>query len=331
MPRRTKRVKDYPKAVADLHGLLDDFSEKLAEPDLRTKVLALVPAVYALRDMGASLIDKADAPAARDRILHYFRRYPQTLIEGDELLVVSGISEWARRLRELRVQQGWWIFSGVTFRQMLADDPSQLEELRDLLHSDPAKMKPDQYILVKNEEDRDAAHRWNMLNSIRKKKTAVRDKLLEYFRGNVGRIISGEELRYLAGDRNEWPRRTRELRTEFGWPVVTRQQGRTDLPMGSYLLEEDKQAPEHDRKISDPVRFEVLERDGFACCVCGWSRQQANKDDPRRLLELHHIQEHAKGGRNEVDNLLTLCNVHHDEVHAGRLDLSPYLMGMAKD
>ncbi len=92
-----------------------------------------------------------------------------------------------------------------------------------------------------------------------------------------------------------------------------------------FLLEEDRQSYEHDRAISDAVRVAVLERDGFACRVCAWTRQQANKDDPRRLLELHHIHEHAKGGANAASNLLTLCNVHHDEVHANRLDLRSYL------
>jgi hypothetical protein len=322
-------VKNIPAAIADLKSLLDGFESKLSEGDLRSKVIALIPAVYALRDIGSSLVTREDASAARDRILFYLRKYPVTLIDGDELLIVSGIGEWARR-RELRVQQGWWIFSGVTFRQMMADDPEQAADLQVALGVDPGKIRPDQYVLVRQEEDRDAAHRWHTLNSIRKKKIAVRDKLLEYFRANAGRPIAGEELRYLASDKNEWPRRTRELRTELGWPVVTRQQGRTDLPIGSYMLEEDKQAPEHDRKISDAVRVEVLTRDRFKCRVCDWSRDMAAKDDPRRLLELHHVHQHVKGGKNDAENLLTLCNVHHDEVHAGRVDLADYLAAPGK-
>jgi len=322
MARRPKAVTDFSSAIHKLNELIQNFQKKLNEPDLRARVVALSPASYGVLDLGSSLIPHEDAPAARDRILFYFRKYPIALIDGDELLVVSGIGEWARRLRELRVQQGWWIFSGVTFRQILADDESQRADFERLLNTDPTKIKPNQYVLLRQEQDRDAAHRWNVLNTIRRKKISVKDKLLEYFRANVGRAISGEELRYLASDRNEWPRRTRELRTEHGWPVVTRQQGRTDLPIGSYMLEEDKQAPEHDRKISDAVRVQVLERDNFACVVCGWNHEQAQKNDPRRLLELHHILEHVKGGEKASGNLAKLGNVHHDEVHAGRLDLS---------
>ncbi|MCR2835254.1 HNH endonuclease [Parerythrobacter lacustris] len=248
-----------------------------------------------------------------------------TLIDGDELMVISGIGEWARRVRELRVQDGWWIYSGNTFQQISEDDPRQAAALKELLGVDPRTIKTHQYALVRTQQDRDAAFRWLQLNSIRKKKISVKDKLLEYFRANVGQPVTGEELRYLANNKREWTRRSRELRTENGWPVMTMQQGRTDLPIGSYVLEEDRQTYEHDRKIPDAVRVEVLERDQFACRVCGWTRDKAHKDDPRRLLELHHIEEHVKGGSNKAPNLLTLCNVHHDDFHAGRLDLTPNL------
>ena|GEM_PF-4707183 len=43
----------------------------------------------------------------------------------------------------------------------------------------------------------DAAHRWRIANEIRKKKLGVRDKILEYMRRNVGKHITGEELRYI--------------------------------------------------------------------------------------------------------------------------------------
>ncbi len=107
----------------------------------------------------------------------------------------------------------------------------------------------------------DAAHRWRIANEIRKKKLGVRDKILEYMRRNVGKHITGEELRYIANDRSEWARRVRELRTEFGWPITTKSTGRPDLPVGVYALEQDRQSPPHDRKIPDSVRREVLRRD----------------------------------------------------------------------
>ena len=105
------------------------------------------------------------------------------------------------------------------------------------------------------------------------------------------------------------------MRTEDEWPVFTRMQGRSDLDVGEYLLEEDRQAEEHDRKIPDEVRVKVLERDSFCCTTCGWRREDLSRDDPRKFLELHHLTNHAKGGENSFENLVTLCNVHHDQVH----------------
>ena len=84
--------------------------------------------------------------------------------------------------------------------------------------------------------------------------------------------------------------------------------------MGVYVLEADRQAPEHDRQIPDPVRREVLRRDGYACTLCGWTHELWNPSDPRHL-EAHHVEHHVDGGANTADNLVTLCTVCHDEVH----------------
>jgi hypothetical protein len=322
MARRSKAALDASAQVDKIREMLTTFANKLQTEDLRSQVIALIPAVHALRDLGAGLIPPEIAKSARDRILAYFLKYPLQLVNGDELLVISGIGEWARRLRELRVQFGWSICSGVTIRDLERDDPDLLNSIAADLGIEPRKIKTDQYVMLRTDQDRDAAHRWNLLNTIRKRKVGVKAKILEYLRENVGRPVTIEELRYLANNTNEWARRARELRTEDGWPVYTRMQGRAELPVGTYVLDEDKQAPEHDRNIPDDVRIEVLERDHFACRVCGWKTSDLRPEDPRKFLELHHIVEHAKRGDNSVGNLITLCNVHHDQVHAGRLDLA---------
>lgn len=316
---------DAREQVEKINEMLVSFADKLQNEDLRSQVVALIPAVHGLRDLGAGLIPPETAKTARDRVLAYLQKYPKQLIDGDELLVVSGIGEWARRLRELRVQFGWSICSGVTIRELEREDPELFASIAADLGVNPKGIKPDQYVLLTKEEDREAAYRWNLLNTVRKKKIGVKAKLLEYLRANVGKPVTIEELRYLANNRSEWARRIRELRTEDGWPVYTRMQGRSELPVGTYILDEDKQAPEHDRHIPDDIRVEVLERDGFACRVCSWKTSSLRPEDPRKFLELHHIVEHAKKGDNSASNLITLCNVDHDKVHAGRLDLAHIL------
>jgi hypothetical protein len=295
--------------------LLTNFAAELRKQDLRAKVIALIPVFCKLRDLGSSLIPKTDAVSARDRIIAYLRRYPQAIIDGEELMVVSGIGEWARRVRELRVQFGWWIYSGVTFKQMAEEAPEDTADLKEMLGVDASKVKPDQYVLMRPQQDLRAAHRWNVLNDVRKKRASVKDKIIEYFRKNVGEEITGEELKYLAKDKKEWARRVRELRTEDGWPIVTKNSGREDLAVGVYVLEEDRQTYEHDRAIPDVVRVEVLQRDGFKCVKCGWNRAMLSPDDPRKMLELHHKQHHKDKGENTASNLVTLCNVHHDAIH----------------
>lgn len=291
-----------------LQELIVNFEHELGSGDLRGKVLALVPCFRHLRELGKSLIPAEVAKSARDRILHYFLKYPRVILSGNELLVVSGIQEYARRVRELKVQFGWSIVSGVTAKEMATENEFFLKDV------DSESMGPSDYILISEKQDRDAAFRWQLANDIRKEKTGVRDKILKYFRKNVGKEITGEELKYLAKDKSEWGRRVRELRTEYGWPIMTRNTGRPDLDVGVYLLEADRQSPEHDRKITDPVKCEVLKRDGHQCTKCRWNHKQWNRSDPRHL-ELHHIMPHAKGGKNTADNLITLCTVCHDAVH----------------
>ena len=54
-----------------------------------------------------------------------------------------------------------------------------------------------------------------------------------------------------------------------------------------------------DRKpISDRVRFQVLKRDRFTCQYCGKSGVE---------LEVDHITPVAKGGTNDIGNLITAC------------------------
>lgn len=305
MARRRKQTD--PEILRDkLVSLLTDFEQELKNDDLRMKVLALVPVNNLLRDLGCSLIPKECAPAARDRILHYFQKYPRVIISGEELMVVAGISEWARRLRELRVQLGWSIISGNTAKEMAKEGDFEF---------DVSNMKPDHYLLITEQQDRDSSYRWQVANDIRKKKGAVQDKILEYLLLNIGEKVTGEELRYVANDKTEWARRVRELRTEEGWQIVTKTTGMPELPVGVYILASDVQAPPHDRKIPDPVRKDVLRRDGYKCQDCGWHPDTWNRSDPRHL-EAHHVVQHVDGGDNTADNLITLCNICHDKIHS---------------
>ena len=98
--------------------LLNNFENHLKNSELRTQVLELVPAVGMLRRLGASLVQDADTGSARARILSYMKKYKGKVLSGDELMIVGGISEYARRVRELRVEFGWQILTGMTVKNM---------------------------------------------------------------------------------------------------------------------------------------------------------------------------------------------------------------------
>lgn len=310
MPRRCKQ--GSPEQLREqIVRLLQQYKSKLASDELRKKVRSLIPIQRALKDLGCSLIEGKNTRSGRARILCYLLNYPKTIIDGEELAIVAGISEWARRTRELRVEHGWAIITGITAKAMSAEDELGDDDLG------LSEMAPSEYMLLHDQQDFEAADRWKLMNQIRKGKGGVREKIIKYLRANAGRPVSGEELRYVARDKTEWARRTRELRTEYGWPIVTRNTGRPDLPIGVYLLEQDRQSPEHDRHIPDPVRRAVLVRDQYKCTNCGWNFEMWNRADPRHL-ELHHIDPHAKGGSNKADNLITLCNSCHAAAHRNR-------------
>lgn len=309
------------KYLEELNQVLLNFGELLGDGSLREHVLRFLPATDRLREVGASLIDPQLQWAGKERVLQYLRAHAGEVVDSNELLVVSGIGDYPRRIRELRKEAGWPILSGVTVKELR--DAAKEAGVEDADNELPPKMRPDQYLLLEDKQDKEAAHRWHIANDLRRRKgLGVKKKLLEYFLQNIGSPINSEELRYLANDKSEWARRTRELRTEDGWAIVTKFNGNPNLPTGVYILAHDRQAPTHDRRIKEIVRREVMQRDNYSCRWkgCGWNKQRYDKDP--RFLEVHHIEHHARGGRNTPDNLVTLCNLHHDEVHrSGSLEI----------
>lgn len=307
-----RQRKEQPKSIIDkVNALVSEVETKLSQYRVkysglswREKVLLLVQVNKAVKGLGINSNSEAANVGARDRIRLYFCQHVQTIISSDELEVVSGISEFARRIRELRVQYGYKILTGNS------NDPDVGLSLR-----------PNDYFLLDAEPDHTAARRWHIANRIRRGTGGSGIKILNYLKENVGQVVTSEELYYVS-KASEYGRRTRELRTEQGYSISTKLTGRPDLKMGEYVLEScDRIAEPHDRKIPYDVQSEVYKRASNSCQICGWRRDVWRKEDPR-ILELHHIKEHAKGGQNSPDNLAVLCSRCHDKVHAGKAVLS---------
>jgi hypothetical protein len=115
---KDKQLFDPEKAHREIIALIDNFFTLSKSKKLRSKVLALIPAFHLLRQLGKSIISSDMTISARQRILTYLKRYTLTIIDSEELMVVSGITDYQRRIRELRVQFGWPILSGTTVKNM---------------------------------------------------------------------------------------------------------------------------------------------------------------------------------------------------------------------
>lgn len=57
----------------------------------------------------------------------------------------------------------------------------------------------------------------------------------------------------------------------------------------------------------------VMNRDSYTCQICGAKHTK---------LEVHHIVYRSKGGTDDEDNLITLCETCHKKVHKGEINVS---------
>lgn len=77
-----------------------------------------------------------------------------------------------------------------------------------------------------------------------------------------------------------------------------------DKPESPLTMEEHKDIKHKTpREINLRLRFLVLSRDNFKCCLCGASPAK----NPNVTLEVDHIIPWSKGGETMEDNLQTLC------------------------
>jgi hypothetical protein len=231
---------------------------------------------------------------AKSRILSYLLERVGQEVAGEELAEISGIQEWARRVRELRVQEGYEI--------------SQLGSSTYRLDS----AAPD--------EQRTAI--WTRANVIRRRRGSGLERIAALLDASVGEVVTREQIDYV-GKISEGSRRVRELRDEHGWPIDSHVDDPT-LGPGEYRLTSNNQKDRRDplqRLYPEGLRQRVFERDEYTCKVCGRNRKKAEAaGDSRFYLEVHHkiavaddLAEMPRSERNNIDNLITLCHRDHLE------------------
>lgn len=219
--------------------LLHDLPERLRTGSIGEQVSNLVEVNLYLRALGASIgasLAPENARSGRARLLAYLRHQVGHIVHTDELMIVAGIGDYPRRIRELRAKHGWPIISGLAVSDMRADaagvkDGRNVEQV--------SKMAAEEYLLIENSCDQDAIRRWKEAATIRDQSADVKSAVLAYLRRAPGKRITAEELRYVAGNSSTWPTAVRTLRAE-GWSIASKDAGSKDLPWGLYVLESAK-------------------------------------------------------------------------------------------
>ena len=91
------------------------------------------------------------------------------------------------------------------------------------------------------------------------------------------------------------------------------------LPQHQTVLQEEMQQEQKGiyhrtkREVNLRMRFKVMVRDSFKCCICGRSPSST----PGLVLHIDHIKPWSKGGETVMENLQTLCQ----DCNLGKSDL----------
>jgi HNH endonuclease len=214
------------------------------------------------------------------------------IVTGDELRAISGIQEWARRVRELRVEDGYEI----------------------------VELGRSRYRLESTKPDKARAQQWTIANFIRNQPGSARSRIKKYLEANVGKVVTRDQIDYVA-QIAEGSRRVRELRDEQGWPILSHIDD-PDLKPGEYRLLSTDPADRRDasqRLYPEDLRHRVFMRDDYTCQICGRDRAKAEASgDLRFYLEVHHkvaiaddLSDVPLEERNDMGNLITLCHSDH--------------------
>lgn len=215
---------------------------------------------------------------------HYLIARAGRPVSAVELAAVSGIGEWARRVRELRLEEGWPITTGPH----------------------PSGLGTGEYRLEKALQDSKSAKRWKEMNTIRRQGGSAQNRLLALLKLRYPAAVSREDLNYVAGIDSR-DRRKRDLE-EAGWLISSRVDDPT-LPRGFYRLDSLEQGPPRAR-TAIKQRQMLLADAHFRCDQC------ANGPETGHQLQVHHKEHVQYGGDNDPENLVVLCRPCHAGIHA---------------
>lgn len=210
-------LREAARVLDEQRSLVDDASDRdLAPEDMLMLLAELGRRQAEVRKLMGRVGSRVGLPTgAKARLLLYLQLTIGKVVDKEELSGVSGIYEWARRVRELRVEEGWPISSS--------------ENRTDLA--------PGQYVLENTAPDLDLRQRWQIANSIRRTEGSAVDRVLGFLSANIGRAVSQDELYYVSQD-HDFEEIVRTLAKQ-GWDIRSHKDEATLRP-GEYRLEPDR-------------------------------------------------------------------------------------------
>ena len=139
-------------------------------------------------------------------------------------------------------------------------------------------------------------------------KKSSKQKVLEYFINNIGRVVESRDIQAASDGAVEWARRVRELRNEEGYQILSHKD-RADLKPNQFLMETTTRLPAFKREVSKETRAWVLERNGYTCQMCGMAAGDPDPFNSQRTVRLTigHIIDKSKGGNDSPQNLRAVC------------------------
>lgn len=142
------------------------------------------------------------------------------------------------------------------------------------------------------------------------KKPSSKEMVAEFLLQNLGKIVESRDVQVAAGGAVQYSRRLRDLRAD-GWKILSHNDT-TELKPGQYMLAEkppEKKPVTFASGISQKLRAEVLERNGFTCQMCGVTPGDIDAVTGRKVrMHIGHIKDKSLGGKEELSNLRTLCS-----------------------
>jgi hypothetical protein len=279
-------IDDYRSALERLTSLTTAVAAQREQADVLKAITALRLAV--VRAYGGRRPRNPTGRGAQTLIIEYLQEHINEWVYGDELAAVSGIGEWARRVRELRVERGYEI-----------DEDGGRYRLRG---ADPDRLRAD---------------RWRMVGEIQEMSGSPESRVAELLQRTAGSVVDVDELDRVSGS-PVGARIARMLRAEDGLPIETDADA-PDLLAGQYRLasrRESSRLEPSQRLFGEDLRRDLHRRDHYRCWSCRNARGDVrlSEADPFFLL-VRHLD--ASGDvlfglsaerLNELSRLATLCN-----------------------